>query len=190
MNRRRRNPLVMAALGAPGHGSTGTYLCRSQVKGATGGAIVAALEAAAVASPRGSKSFVLPGAIVSLRSCPRGQARSGQDWKGAGNIGRWCGSSTMVRAAGAWTWTAFLDRSPADRLLRSSQGLCHGHWLAWWVPADGVRRTGPASARAQVRSGAQTGRFRSRRHDEVAIGGLLVDGRAQARSRIEDPHCR
>src|SRR5262249_62305402 len=28
-------------------------------------------------------------------------ARSGQDWKGAGNIGRWCGTSTVVRAAGA-----------------------------------------------------------------------------------------
>jgi hypothetical protein len=35
VNRRRRNPLVMAALGAPDHGSTGTYLSRSQVKGAT-----------------------------------------------------------------------------------------------------------------------------------------------------------
>src|SRR6516164_484330 len=30
-----RSELVMAALGAPDHGSTGTYLSRSQVKGAT-----------------------------------------------------------------------------------------------------------------------------------------------------------
>src|SRR6516225_7227205 len=35
VNRRRRNPLVMVALGAPDHGSSGTYLSRSQVKGAT-----------------------------------------------------------------------------------------------------------------------------------------------------------
>jgi len=45
-----------------------------------------------------SRLFARLGAIVSLRSCQRGQARSGQDWRGAGNIGR-----TMLRAAGAWT---------------------------------------------------------------------------------------
>src|SRR5262249_32439854 len=40
-------------------------------------------------------------AIVSLRSCPRGQAGTGQDWRGAGNIGPWRGTSTMVQVTGA-----------------------------------------------------------------------------------------
>src|SRR6266699_5588730 len=141
-----------------------------------GGAIAAALEAAAVASPRGSKSFARLVATISLRSCPRGQARSGQDGKGAGNIGRWCGS-----------------RWPADRLVRSSQGLPCDHWLEWKLgasPVDWVCRTAPAGARAEVRPGSQTSRFRSRRRDEDATKGLLVDERAQARARIEDQQCR
>src|SRR6516225_11572550 len=78
------------------------------------GAIAAALEAAAVASPRGSKSFARPGAIVSLHRRPRDQARSGQGSKGAGNIGPWCRSSTIVRAAGAGMSTAVLGRWPSD----------------------------------------------------------------------------
>ena len=144
------------------------------------GAIVAALEAAVVASRRGSKWFVRPGAIVSLHRHPRDQAKLG-DGKGSGNIGRCCGSSTIVRAAGAGTSTAFRGRSPADRLVRSSRGLCCGNWPAWWgSPADGVRGTGPACARAKVRPGAQTAPFRSHRHDEVATTGLPVDERALA----------
>jgi hypothetical protein len=106
-----------------------------------GGAIAAGLEAAAVASPRGSKSFALPGATVSFRSYPRGQARSGQDWKGAGNIGRWCGASTMVQVAEAWTLTAVLGRWPADRLGRSSQGLSCHQWLEWELEASPVDRS-------------------------------------------------
>src|SRR5262249_32601267 len=97
-------------------------------------ATAAAEEAAAVASPRGSKSFALPGAIVSFHSCPRGQARSGQDWRDPGNIGRWHGTSTVVRAA----LTAALGRWPADGLLRSSRGFCYGHWLRWQLAASPV----------------------------------------------------
>jgi hypothetical protein len=128
------------------------------------GAIAAALEEDVV-SPRGSKSFALPDAIVSLRSCPRDQARLGQDWKGAGSIGRWHGTSTMVRAAGAWTSsTAVLGRWPTDRVVRSSQGLCYGHWPRGQFGAFplGIRGTRPAGVQAEVRPGSQRDRFRSR----------------------------
>ena len=133
-------------------------------------------------------------AIVSLRSVPRRQARLGHDWRGAGNIGRWRWTSTMVRAAGAWTsWTVVLGCWPADRLVRSSQGLSCDHWpecelggfLVDWVCGAGL-----AGARVEIRPGSQTGRFRSRWRDEVATPGLRVDERAQVRSRIEDRHCR
>jgi hypothetical protein len=100
----------------------------------------------------------------------------------------------MARAAGAWTSsTAVLDRGPADSLVRSSQGLCYGRWRRWQLgapPVDWVRGTGPAGGRTEVRPASQTSRFRSRRRDEVATIGLLVDERAQARSLIEDQHCR
>src|SRR5262249_44378963 len=132
-------------------------------------------------------SFALLGATVSLHRRPRGQARSGQDGKGAGNIGRWCGTSTMVRAAGAWTWTALLGRWPADDVVRSNRSLCYGHWRRWFgrSPVGWVRATGPAGGRTEVRPASQTSRFRSRRRAEVATTGLPADERAQARSLIE-----
>src|SRR5262249_57724401 len=78
-----------------------------------------------VASPRGSKSFAPLDAIVSLRSCSRGQARSGQDWRGARNIGRWRGTSILVRAV----LTAALGRRPTDDgFVRSNRGFCYDHW--------------------------------------------------------------
>src|SRR5262249_39347352 len=86
-----------------------------------GGATAAGSQEAAVASPRGSKSFAPLDAIVSLRSCSRGQARSGQDWRGARNIGRWRGTSIVVRSV----LTAALGRRPADGLVRSSPGFCY-----------------------------------------------------------------
>src|SRR5262249_59771022 len=46
---------------------------------------------AAVSIPQASRWFVPLDATVSLRSCPRGLARSGQDWRAVGNIGRWGG---------------------------------------------------------------------------------------------------
>src|SRR5262249_28530248 len=137
-------------------------------------------------------SFALLGATVSLHRRPRGQARSGQDGKGAGNIGRWCGTSTMVRAAGAWTWTALLGRWPADDVVRSNRSLCYGHWRRWFggSPVGWVRRTGPAGGRAEVRPPSQTDRVRSRWHGEAAPRGLPADERAQAPARIQDRRCR
>jgi hypothetical protein len=32
--------------------------------------------------------------------------RSGQDWRGAGNIGRWCGISTIDRQPPGWSLAA------------------------------------------------------------------------------------
>src|SRR5262245_6747827 len=64
----------------------------------------------AVSSRQESILFAPLGAIVSLHSRPRGQARLGPDWKGAGNIGRYCGTSTLVRAGGTWTLIAVLVR--------------------------------------------------------------------------------
>ena len=174
--------------------SAETYLCRSQVKGATPLRNRCRIGGAAVASPRGSKSFARLDAIVSLRSYSRGQAKSRQDWRGAENIGRWRGTSTMVRAERALTWTAVLGRGPSDRLVRSSQGVCYGHWPRRQLgasPLDSVRGTEPAGVRTEVRHpGSQTGRFRSHWHDEVAIRGLPADERVQARSPIEDRYCR
>jgi hypothetical protein len=43
---------------------------------------------AAVSIPQESRWFAPLDATVSLHSCPRGQASSGQHWRGAGNIGR------------------------------------------------------------------------------------------------------
>ena len=57
-------------------------------------------------------------------------------------------------------------------------------------PVEWVRGTGPAGVRTEVRPGSQTGRFRSRRRDEVATTCLRADERAQARSLFEDRHCR
>jgi hypothetical protein len=45
-------------------------------------------------------------------------------------------------------------------------------------------------ARAELHPQVQTAPFRSHWHDEVATTGLRADERAQARSRIEDQHCR
>ena len=43
-----------------------------------------------------------------------------------------------MRAAGAGMSTAVLGRWPSDRLVRSSQGLCYGHWPASGAfPVDG-----------------------------------------------------
>ena len=127
---------------------------------------------AAASSHQTSRGFAPLGAIASLRTCPRGQASSGLDWKGAGNIGRWRGNSTMVWAAGAWTsWTAVLGCWPADRLVRSSQGPSCDHWPECELGAflfDWVCGTGLSGARVEIRPGSQTGRFRSRWHDEVA----------------------
>jgi len=39
----------------------------------------------------------LPGAIVSLYSCPRGQARSGQDWRDRAALQLWSERSTHGR---------------------------------------------------------------------------------------------
>src|SRR5262245_37563911 len=100
----------------------------------------------------------------------------------------------MVRAAEARTSsTAVLGRRPAAGLVHSSGGLYYGRWPAWALrtfPLDWDCGRGPAGARAEVRPGSQISRFRSRWHDEVATTGLLVDERAQARSRIEDQRCR
>ena len=85
---------------------------------------------AAASSHQTSRGFAPLGAIASLRTCPRGQASSGLDWKDRRwKHWRWRGTSTMVRAAGAWTsWTAVLGCWPADRLVRSSQGPSCDHW--------------------------------------------------------------
>ena len=172
VNQRGRNGSFTGPLGQPGQ----LTFPDPRRRALPGGAIAASLEVAAVASPPGSKSFAPLDAIVSSHSSPRGQARSGQDGKGAGNIGRWRGTSTMVRAERALTWTAVLGRSPADRLVRSSRGLCHGHWPAWGAfPVDGVRGTGPAGALAELHPEVQTAPFRSHWHDEVATIGLPAD---------------
>ena len=79
-------------------------------------------------------------------------------------------------ARGAGTSTSSLDRSPADRLVRSSQGLCYAHWPACWAfLVDGVRGTGPAGARAELHPEVQTAPFRSHWHDEVTATGLPAD---------------
>jgi len=149
------------------------------------GAIVAALEAAAVASPRGSKSFARPGATASFRRRPRGQARSGQDGKGAGNIGD---------GAGLRLWPE--RRTPGRRRRRfliavrrivSSvrARLSCDHWLECELGGTLVDRLcgrGLAGAPGEIPPGSQTGPFRSRWHAAVATTGLLVDERAQARS--------
>src|SRR5262249_62320624 len=125
----------------PDYGQPGVSAADPRGKARPGGGIVAALEAAAGASPRGSKSFVLPGAIVSLRSCPRGQARSGQDGKGAGNIGRWCGTSTILRAAVGGGSTRLLGGSPAGWVVRSRRATLVGLRCAWGGGSgDAVRR--------------------------------------------------
>src|SRR5262249_12259577 len=64
----------------------------------------------AVLSHQASRLFAPLGATVSLRICPRGQTSSGQGWKGAGIVGRWLGTSSLVRAADAWTLIAILGR--------------------------------------------------------------------------------
>src|SRR5215831_4092767 len=129
--------LVVAALGGQTLGQPGPTFADPRRRVRPGGAIAAALQAAAAASPRGSKSFAPLGATVSHRSCPRGQAGSGQDWKGPRSTGRGCGTSTMVRAAGAQTLTVVRGHWPADRATRcSSEGLCHGHWPEWALGAS------------------------------------------------------
>ena len=67
-----------------------------------------------------SKLFAPLDATVSLRTCQRGQASSGQDWRGAGIVGRWLGTSSLVRAVDAWKLIAILGRWPAARVVRSS----------------------------------------------------------------------
>src|SRR5262249_20405585 len=99
----------------------------------------------------------------------------------------------MVWVAGAWTSTAVLGRWLVDRLVRSSQGLSCDHWLEpefGESPVGWVSGRGPAAVRAEIRPGCERGRFRSRRHAEVATTDLRVDEPAQARARIEDQHCR
>jgi hypothetical protein len=160
------------------------------------GAIAAGLEVGAVASPPGPKSFAPLDAIASSHSGPCGQARWSQGWKGAVSIGPGCGTWTKVRAAGAQPppLTATRGHWPAGRGARcSSVRFCHGYLPAWGSRASQVDRicgTDLSGMRAAVRPGSQTGRFRSRWHDEVATTGLLGDDRAQAQSRIEDQYCR
>ena len=81
----------------------------------------------AVSERQESKLFAPLDATVSLRTCPGGQTSSGQDWKGAGIVGRWLGTSSLVRAVDAWTLIAILGRWPAARVVRSSQTFCHDH---------------------------------------------------------------
>src|SRR5262249_49930618 len=69
----------------------------------------------------------------------------------------------------------------------------YAHWPWWqfgapWV--DWVRGTDLARGRTEVRPASQTGRFRSRRRDEVATTSLPAGERAQAQALIEDQHCR
>src|SRR5262249_30743848 len=82
---------------------------------------------AAVSERQESKLFAPLGATVSLRTCPGGQTSSGQDRKGAGIVGRWLGTSSLVRAVDAWTLIAILGRWPAARVVRSSPAFCHDH---------------------------------------------------------------
>src|SRR5262249_18150702 len=179
MNQRTRTASVIAQSVISRHPSKSAL--RACETAAASGAVVA------VSLHQASRLSAPLGATVLLRSRSRGQARSGQDWRDAGNIGRWHGTSTVVRAA----LTAALGRWPADGLVRSSRGFCYGHWPAWGaVPVAGVRGTGPGGAQAEFHPGAQTARFRSHWHDEVATTDLLVDERAQARPLIEDQHCR
>src|SRR5437899_12488675 len=100
----------------------------------------------------------------------------------------------MGRAAGAWTSrTAVLGCWPADRLVRSSQGLSCDHWLECELGGFLVDRLcgrGLAGAPVEIRPGSQTGPFRSRLRAAVATTGLRVDERAQARSLFGDRHCR
>jgi hypothetical protein len=103
------------------------------------GANAAGLEAGAVASPPGSKSFAPLDAIVLSHSGPRGQARWSQGWKGAGSIGPGCGTRAMARAAGAQPLTAVRGHWRADRAIRrSSEGVCYGHWPEWGLGASSV----------------------------------------------------
>lgn len=112
---------------------------------------------------------VLINFFASLHGCARGQARSGQDWKGAGNIGRCRGTSTVVRAAGGWMLTAGLGRWPADHAALPTDdvdGASHGTRsptefvagpLIWRQAAqtmwtlDAMRRPSPAATRRPFR---------------------------------------
>ena len=82
---------------------------------------------AAVSEHQESKLFAPLDATVSLRTCPRGRARRGQDCKDAGNVERWCATSSLVRAADASMLIAVLDRRQAARVVRSSPAFCHDH---------------------------------------------------------------
>src|SRR5262245_61001131 len=81
----------------------------------------------AASSHQASRLFAPPDATVSLRTCPRGQASSGQDCKDAGIVERWCATSSLVRAVNAWTLIAILGRWSAARVVRSSPAFCHDH---------------------------------------------------------------
>src|SRR5215831_2132834 len=141
---------------------------------------------AAVSERQESKLFAPLDATVSLRTCPRGQTSSGQDWKGAGIVGRWLGTLSLVRAVGAWMLIAILGRRPAARVVRSSPAFCHDHWLGRFGQLPVVHGRSSVAARAEIRPGFRTSPFRSHWRDEVATTGLPADERAQARSLIED----
>src|SRR5262249_41074515 len=129
----------------------------------------------AVARHQESILFARLGATVSLRSCSHGQARSGQDWRGAGNVGQWCETSIDWAPPG---WLAAIrSRSPA----RSSQGPCYAHSRRWRFGAPLIEWA--RGTRTEVRPASQIGRFRSRRRDEVATSGLPAGERAQARAQ-------
>jgi hypothetical protein len=110
---------------------------------------------------RGAKSFARLGAIVSLRSCPRGQAGRVKMGKaqetlsnGVRDLDRGC--SLAGRSSGPF--------EPRTVLIGSGGG--------WERPRlSGSAGPAPAGARAEVRPGAQTSRFRSRRRDEDAPKG-------------------
>ena len=84
----------------------------------------AAVRVVKEAAPTTSTSRFVPVTMPSQEperladSCPRGQARLGQDGKGADNIGRW-----------AQIMTAALGRRRADSAVRSSQRLCCDYWF-------------------------------------------------------------
>src|SRR5262245_1535947 len=116
--RRRHQFIACSGLLSPHPRKIGLQACETAV---------ASEPVEAASSHQASRFFAPLGATVSLRTCSPCQASFGQDWKGAGIVGRWLGTSSLVRAVDAWKLIAILGRWAAARVVRSSPAFCHDH---------------------------------------------------------------